>query len=178
MDSDQGRAAAGHDVDGELLQTLQIHGLLGPDYPAVGGMLRPALHRILAAAAAEKGVSVRTGTTVTTLEQHPDRVDVELSDGASETFDLVLAADGLRSQIRELVFGADAPVPAAVGQAVWRALSHRPAKVTGEYEFYGPGLKTGFTPLAPDKMYQFLVQPVRTRCCRRRRSGRAGCASC
>ena len=64
------------------------------------------------------------------------------------------------SQIRDLVFGADAPVPQPLGQAVWRALLVRPAKVTGEYQFYGPGLKTGFTPLAPDKMYQFLVQPV------------------
>ena len=147
-------------VRGELLQTLQIQGLLGPDYPAVGGMLRPALHRILASAAAETGVTVRTGTTVTALRQHVDHVDVELSDGSSESFDLVLGADGLRSQIRDLVFGADAPVPQPLGQAVWRALLVRPAKVTGEYQFYGPGLKTGFTPLAPDKMYQFLVQPV------------------
>ncbi|MGZ4249074.1 MAG: FAD-dependent monooxygenase, partial [Solirubrobacteraceae bacterium] len=46
---------------GDLVQTLQIHGLLGPDYPAVGGMLRPALHRILASAAAGEGVSVRNG---------------------------------------------------------------------------------------------------------------------
>jgi len=32
--------------------------------------------------------------------------------------------------------------------------------VTGEFQFYGPGLKTGFTPLGPDRMYEFLVQPV------------------
>jgi 2-polyprenyl-6-methoxyphenol hydroxylase-like FAD-dependent oxidoreductase len=148
------------DVNGDLLQTLQIHGLLGPDYPAVGGMLRPALHRILAGAAASKGVSARTGTTLTALHQHANRVDVDLSDGSFQSFDLVLGADGPRSQIRELVFGADAPEPQPLGQAVWRALLHRPTKVTGEYQFYGPGLKTGFTPLAPDKMYQFLVQPV------------------
>jgi 2-polyprenyl-6-methoxyphenol hydroxylase-like FAD-dependent oxidoreductase len=43
---------------------------------------------------------------------------------------------------------------------VWRALLDRPAAVTGEFQFYGPGVKTGFTPLGPDRMYQFLVQPI------------------
>jgi len=148
------------DVDGDLLHTLEVHGLLGPDYPAVGGMMRPTLHRILADAATEKGVSVRTGISVAALEQRPNTVDVELTDGSSESYDLVLGADGLRSQIRELVFGAEAPTPQPLGQAVWRALLDRPAAVTGEYQFYGPGVKTGFTPLGPDKMYQFLVQPI------------------
>jgi 2-polyprenyl-6-methoxyphenol hydroxylase-like FAD-dependent oxidoreductase len=147
-------------AEGDLLHTLEIHGLLGPDWPAVGGMMRPTLHKILADTARDKGVSVRTGTTVTSLEQHPDRVDVELSDGSTGSYDLVLGADGMRSQIRNLVFGDEAPQPQALGQAVWRALVHRPASVTGEFQFYGPGLKTGFTPLGPDRMYEFLVQPV------------------
>jgi naringenin degradation protein FdeE len=147
------------DAAGELIHTLEIHGLLGPDYPAVGGMMRPTLHRILADAATAKGVSVRTGITVARLDQHPDRVDVELTDGSSESYDLLLAADGLRSQIRELVFGDEAPQPQPLGQMVWRALLDRPASVTGEFQFYGPGVKTGFTPLGPDRMYQFLVQP-------------------
>jgi 2-polyprenyl-6-methoxyphenol hydroxylase-like FAD-dependent oxidoreductase len=146
-------------AQGEHLHTLEIHGLLGPDWPAVGGMMRPALHRILADAASEKGVSVRTGVTVATLEQDAEKVDVELTDGSSESYHLVLGADGLRSQVRELVWGDDAAKPQPLGQVVWRALLRRPASVTGEFQFYGPGLKTGFTPLGPDKMYEFLVQP-------------------
>jgi 2-polyprenyl-6-methoxyphenol hydroxylase-like FAD-dependent oxidoreductase len=146
-------------ADGQLIHTLEIHGLLGPDWPAVGGMMRPTLHRILADAAAEKGVSVRTDTTVAALEQGPDAVEVELTDGSTESYDLVLGADGWRSQIRTLVFGDDAPQPQPLGQAVWRALLHRPPEVTGEFQYYGPGVKTGFTPLGPDTMYQFLVQP-------------------
>jgi 2-polyprenyl-6-methoxyphenol hydroxylase-like FAD-dependent oxidoreductase len=149
------------DVDGNLLHELHIHGLVA-DVPAVAGMMRPELHRILADAATEKGTSVRTGTRVVSLEQTDDAVNVELSDGSKEAYDLVLAADGLRSQIREMVFGNEAPKPNALGQVVWRALLRRPASVTGEYQFYGPGLKTGFTPLGPDKMYQFLVQPFDT----------------
>ena len=97
---------------------------------------------------------------MTSLEHHSDRVEVELSDGSAGSYDLVLGADGMRSQIRNIVFGDEAPQPRALGQAVWRALLHRPASVTGEFQFYGPGLKTGFTPLGPDRMYEFLVQPV------------------
>ncbi|HET9103915.1 MAG TPA: FAD-dependent oxidoreductase [Solirubrobacteraceae bacterium] len=147
-------------ADGEMFHRLEIEGLLGPDWPAVGGMMRPTLHRILATTAQEKGVAVRTGMTVTALTQHEDRVDVELSDGTSGSYDLLLGADGMRSQIRTMVFGEDAPDPQPLGQAVWRALLHRPPSMTGEFQFYGPGLKTGFTPLAEDKMYEFLVQPV------------------
>src|SRR6476661_8224786 len=146
------------DVDGNLLHELHIPGLV-PDLPAVAGMMRPALHRILADEATEKGVTARTSTTVVSLDDTDDGVHVELSDGSKETYDLVLAADGLRSQIREMVFGDDAPKPQALGQVVWRALQRRPASVTGEFQFYGPGLKTGFTPMGPDKMYQFLVEP-------------------
>lgn len=147
-------------AEGDLLHTLEVHGLLGPDWPAVGGMMRPTLHKILAEKARAAGVSVRTGTVVDALEQHPDHVAVELSDGSTDSYDLILAADGMRSQTRRMVFGDDAPEPQPLGQAVWRALLHRPASVTGEFQFYGPGLKTGFTPLGPDKMYEFLVQPV------------------
>lgn len=147
-----------YDAEGNLLHRLEIQGLLA-DFPAVGGMMRPKLHRILADAASEQGVSVRTSTTVASLDQTDAAVEVELSDGSKESYDLVLAADGFRSQIRDMVFGDDAPKPQALGQVVWRALLDRPASVTGEYQFYGPGLKTGFTPLGPDRMYQFLVQP-------------------
>jgi 2-polyprenyl-6-methoxyphenol hydroxylase-like FAD-dependent oxidoreductase len=146
------------DAEGNLLHSLEIQGLL-EDFPAVGGMMRPVLHRILADAASEKGVSVRTATTVVSLDQTDDAVHVELSDGSKESYDLVLAADGLRSQTREMVWGDDAPKPTALGQVVWRALLERPASVTGEYQFYGPGIKTGFTPISDDRMYQFLVQP-------------------
>ena len=146
------------DVDGNILHELHIHGLV-EGYPAVAGMMRPELHRILAEAATAQGISVRTGTTVVSLDQSDDAVEVELSDGSKESYDLVLAADGLRSQIRDMVFGEDSLKPNALGQVVWRALHRRPASVTGEFQFYGPGLKTGFTPMGPDKMYQFLVQP-------------------
>jgi len=45
------------------------------------------------------------GTHVTALEQTADDVRVQLSNGATETFDLVVGADGLHSAVRRLAFG-------------------------------------------------------------------------
>lgn len=165
-------------AEGELLHTLEIPGLLGQEWPAVGGMMRPTLHRILAETAQEEGASVRTGTTVDLLEQHADRIDVELSDGSNESYDLVLGADGMRSQVRQLVFGDDAPEPQPLGQAVWRALVDRPASVTGEFQFYGPGLKRGSRRSARTGCMSFWSSRWPTASCRRLRSGRRGCANC
>jgi 2-polyprenyl-6-methoxyphenol hydroxylase-like FAD-dependent oxidoreductase len=52
-------------------------------------------------------VEVLYGTTITALRQHKDRVDVDLSNGETRRFDLVIGADGLHSRVRDLVFGAE-----------------------------------------------------------------------
>src|SRR4051794_36700256 len=72
----------------------------GPDLPAVMGMPRPELARILADRATEVGVKVRFGTTFTELAQDDDGVDVTFSDGSTGRYDVVVAADGLRSWTR------------------------------------------------------------------------------
>jgi 2-polyprenyl-6-methoxyphenol hydroxylase-like FAD-dependent oxidoreductase len=50
----------------------------------------------------------RFGTTITSLTQHDDGVDVTFSGGAPERYDLVVGADGLHSQVRALAFGPSA----------------------------------------------------------------------
>lgn len=49
-------------------------------------------------------VPLRFGLTVDGLVDSPDGVDVTLSDGSHERFDLVIGADGLHSRVRELVW--------------------------------------------------------------------------
>lgn len=51
------------------------------------------------------GIETRFSTELTELEDRGDRVIVGLSKGASETFDIVIGADGLHSRVRSLVFG-------------------------------------------------------------------------
>ena len=63
---------------------------------------------------------VRMGTTVSALEQDAESVHVSFDDGSAGTYDLVVGADGIRSQIRELVFG-DVPLDyhGFTGWAFW-----------------------------------------------------------
>ena len=148
---------------GEFLETVPLHGLLGVGYPAIGGMMRSDLHRVLSETAVEAGASIRVGVTVDTFEESGGHVEVRFSDGTRDTYDIVVGADGCHSPMRRLLLGGDAPEPRFLGQAVWRALVERPKEVTGLFMFYGARHKTGFTPLTPERMYVFLVEPAANR---------------
>jgi|FLOH01.1.fsa_nt_gi FAD-dependent urate hydroxylase len=57
---------------------------------------------------AARGADFRMGTTVSKIRQEDPSlhsVAVDFDDGQSEVFDLVVGADGMHSQVRELVFG-------------------------------------------------------------------------
>jgi len=54
------------------------------------------------------GIETRFATSLTRIEDHGDKVVAQLSDGTVESFDLVIGADGLHSNIRELCFGPQA----------------------------------------------------------------------
>jgi 2-polyprenyl-6-methoxyphenol hydroxylase-like FAD-dependent oxidoreductase len=105
------------DHTGRQLGEIALGKLWNPVGPCVG-IARGALHRILLEGAAE--VPMRLGTTLTTLSQNGDEVDVSFDDGAAATYDLVVGADGIRSSIRQLAFGGVRP--RHVGQVSWRFL--------------------------------------------------------
>jgi 2-polyprenyl-6-methoxyphenol hydroxylase-like FAD-dependent oxidoreductase len=54
-----------------------------------------------------KRVEPRYGTTITDIRQTPRRVDVTLSDGRTESADILIGADGIHSHVRKLVFGEE-----------------------------------------------------------------------
>ncbi|KAJ2958116.1 hypothetical protein NQZ79_g6224 [Umbelopsis isabellina] len=51
------------------------------------------------------------GITVESFEQYDDRVEVHFSDGRSDTFDLLVGADGQGSRIRKAILPPDSPDP-------------------------------------------------------------------
>lgn len=52
-------------------------------------------------------VEVQYGRSLTAVEPGPDEVVVTYNDGAEETFDILIGADGVHSNTRRLVFGSE-----------------------------------------------------------------------
>src|SRR5215831_1382073 len=82
------------DATGNVTGTVELPRLLGPDYPATVGVLRQAVHEVLAEELQRLEVPIRLGTTVRTLAQDDGGVDVVFSNGESGRYDLVVGADG------------------------------------------------------------------------------------
>jgi len=64
--------------------------------------------------------ALRLGSGVDRLESHGEHVTLRFTDGHEETADIVVAADGIRSAIRETLFHPAPPVFA--GFVAWRGL--------------------------------------------------------
>ncbi|MDP3895579.1 MAG: FAD-dependent monooxygenase [Mesorhizobium sp.] len=129
----------------------------GTGYPLNLGITRPALHRILVGRARELGVPIRLGVTVVDIAEEADGVTVAFSDGSSGRYDLVIGADGIRSAMRDKVFGA-AHHPRFTGQGVWRYNVRRPADLADMQIYRGkPGMTVGLVPLDRDTMYVFVA---------------------
>lgn len=126
-------------------------------YPANVGIGRRALHKVLGDRTIESGAKVMLGVTLTALTQTPDGVDVELSNGSCTTYDFIVGADGLYSQIRPLIL-PDAPKPEFTGQAVWRYNFPRSPDVTGLCAYEGR-MGLGLVPLSNELMYLFATTP-------------------
>ena len=126
-------------------------------YPAQMGISRPALQAVLADRAKAEGADVRLGVTVETLDDDGSGVSVSFSDGSSGRYDLVIGADGLYSQIRDMLF-PDAAKPQFAGQSVWRYNFARPQDMAALRAFEGP-MGVGLVPLSNDLMYMYLTTP-------------------
>ncbi|MGY1849325.1 FAD-dependent monooxygenase [Blastococcus sp. SYSU DS1021] len=139
----------------------------GPDLPAVMGMPRPELARILADRATEVGAKLRFGTTFTELTQDGSAdgeggVDVTFSDGSTGRYDLVIGADGVRSWTRRAL-GINLDTK-SVGMGIWRAFGPRPASVTRTDLYYGgPSYIAGYCPTGEDSLYAYIVEDAQDR---------------
>jgi 2-polyprenyl-6-methoxyphenol hydroxylase-like FAD-dependent oxidoreductase len=144
------------DGDDDFIARMQLLRIAGPDIPAINGLPRPELHRILTDAATGLGARIRLGLTVESLARTEHGMEVYLTDGSRETYDLVVGADGIRSQIRTMVFGDD-PGVHFTGHGVWRFTTERPPEIDHQIMYYGVGVKAGLMPISRDQMYLLLV---------------------
>lgn len=130
-----------------------------PPIQCGGGIMRPVLHDILSTRVRAAGIKVRLGLTVETLDQVDEGVDVVLTDGTTERYDLVVGADGIFSKMRTMIL-PDAPKPQLTGQGCWRIVAERPASVDRAEIYFGGPLKVGMSPISQDQMYMFLLEHV------------------
>lgn len=70
------------------------------------GLMHRTLEEALYEALADR-VEVRFTSSLAAIESKDERVDVTFADGAQESFDLLVGADGVHSQTRELIFGPE-----------------------------------------------------------------------
>lgn len=145
-----------HDEAGNFLMEAPNGTSAAPDFPPNNGITRPDLQRVLGDAAYAHGVAIRLGTTIETIDDRGDRVDVTFSDGTSGSYDIVIGCDGLYSDTRRRIFG-DQPKPQFTGQGVWRYNFPRPKEMVWGEIHAGPRSKVGLTPIRPDLMYMFVV---------------------
>jgi 2-polyprenyl-6-methoxyphenol hydroxylase-like FAD-dependent oxidoreductase len=130
---------------------------LVPEYPSQLGISRRALQKVLADRAKAVGTNIHLGVVVESMKDDGSGVNVTFSNGTSGRYDLVIGADGLYSQIREMIF-PDAPKPQFIGQSVWRYTLRKTDDVTGLCAYEGP-IGMGLVPLSDQLMYMYVTTP-------------------
>src|SRR5690606_16167332 len=132
---------------------------IGGNVPPILGIKRAEIHRILAARLEALGVGIKLGTTLAELDTGSEEraARAVLSDGGSGDYDLVIGADGIRSQLRGLLYPT--VQPRNTGFGVWRSVHQRPADVDAKVMMMGVGKRLGIMPISDDKLYIFGTVP-------------------
>lgn len=143
-------------ADGELMAELPTPHTGGADLPSTAGALRSDLQNALCDAVYAHGVTVRLGLTIERMDQSVAHVDVTFTDGSTGRYDLMVGADGINSRMRELIGITTKPTP--VGMSIFRVVAHRPAEMVCHEVYYGgPRYKAGYSPIAEDRCYAYLL---------------------
>ena len=144
-------------ADGHVIAEIPAPPMGGQDLPPTMGAVRGDIADILAVEVVKAGVDVRLGTTITAIQDDGDSVTATLSDGSTETVDLLVGADGIRSKVRSMI-GIETE-PHHVGMGIWRTVAKRPAEMECSELYYGgPKYKAGYTPISDDLCYAFLLE--------------------
>lgn len=120
-------------------------------FPTVG-IHRAALHEVLVSALG-KAASIRTNTTIQSLENGPSGVEVSFSDGSTSSYDLVVGADGISSSLRAHCSGG--VQPRYVGYAGWSFVVPNACDFPRQHVInqLGKGRRFGVIPIGENQLY-------------------------
>lgn len=139
-------------ADGSLLQRIdssRFADSYGPTY----ALARPDLHDALVEAL-PPSVEVRHGASVDELSDDGRCVQARIGGGEPARYDVVIAADGLRSATREKLLG---PRPYRYsGVTCYRGITKNPG-IDRAIEAWGGEARVGVVPLSGDRLYYYLV---------------------
>jgi 2-polyprenyl-6-methoxyphenol hydroxylase-like FAD-dependent oxidoreductase len=139
-----------HDGRGRRLAVRDYRPLYAAGRLAAGTLVHRAhLHQVLYDGLPPE--TVRYGARVVAVEPGPDRVTVRTEGGDAFEADVVVGADGIRSQVRDCVFGANPPV--YLGYRSHRLVVANADGVEHFTEFLGRGQRVGLVPIARDQLY-------------------------
>lgn len=146
-------------ADGRVMTHLDTPRTGGADLPPTIGALRPDLHEILLARAETLGVEIRLGTELVSFENHGDAASALLSDGTTGLWDLIVVAEGIKSQTRRKLGITEERAPSGLG--IWRAVTDRRPEMLGGIAFPdgddGGAFKVGYTPVSETQCYVFVL---------------------
>ncbi|MBU8897781.1 FAD-dependent monooxygenase [Corallococcus sp. M34] len=149
--------AAGHPVDAARITAATGRVLQETPY-SVSGLPLPAtaLHRNhLMRVLGSASPTPRFGVSVLELRRVGDGVEVDFSDGATGSYDVVVGADGIRSRVRTFICGEEV-LPRYSGYTCWRVV------VDGHFgesvvEMWGRGRRLGVVPLGEGRTYLYAT---------------------
>ncbi len=165
LDAVRSRAGAAESVeilrsDGRRLAFLDTS---RPDAPSLC-VRRPDLLAALADAVGPD--AIRLGRELTHVEPRRQSVALSFANGSEVEAELVVAADGLRSRVRDAVFGSVAV--GYRGYTVWRGIGPAPAgwPAADACEVWGDAERFGLFGLGEDQAYWYVCadRPAGQRC--------------
>ncbi|WP_020590502.1 FAD-dependent monooxygenase [Kiloniella laminariae] len=148
------------DDQGDKLFSLDLS---SSDWPHFQALRRADFHQILVDRIGN--ASVRFGTEIKNLSYSASPssetagrkcAHVIFSDGQQSEYDLVIAADGINSSLRRLLWG-DAAQPVYAGFCCWRWTSNLPLKLAEPSFMLGRGKVFLVMPIAKDQSYVFAA---------------------
>ncbi len=140
-----------HESNGELIKSFPLD-FINENYGSYRGIRRSSLIDLLLSKIDKS--EIKFGTKVSYLKENNGKVEVKFSDNSSQTFNLVVAADGLHSETRKLILNKDQYEYYETGWGGWVKWLNTKSISTYK-EYWGAGSFLGLYPIK-DKIGIFL----------------------